>query len=59
MKPAKEKQLLKLLINVCKGTRVGPDLELAEVAARHEARLKAELQQLETAESEPEHARAA
>lgn len=47
MKTAKEKQLLRLLLSVCKGTRVGPDLELAEVAARHEARLRAELESIE------------
>lgn len=46
----KERFLLKLLINVCKGSRCGIDLGLAEVAARYEAEFRARLEALERAE---------
>lgn len=46
MNPDKERQLLTLMIRVCRGARVGADLELAEVAAREERKLQARLDEL-------------
>lgn len=47
----KERFLLKLLINVCKSSRCGVDLGLAEVAARYEAEFKTRLEVLERQEA--------
>jgi hypothetical protein len=67
MNYVKERQLLQLMIRVCRGARVGPDLELAEAAARRERQLLGEVERIDREEapllaarqSEPAHAHAA